>query len=358
VPIPIANTAGKIDSALFDSIIRPRLGRRRAELVVPPASGLDVGVVDIGDGKVLVATTDPFFVWPDFGWERSAWFAVHIIASDCATSGLAPQYMTIDLNLPMTMSRDDLAALWEGVHRECDKLGIAIVTGHTGCYDNCAYPMIGSATMMAIGSSESYVTPAMATVGDRVIVTKGAAIETTALLGVAHYDHVASHLGKATAESARDLFWKLSVVDDALTAASVGVRANGVTGMHDATERGLWGALFEIAQAAHTGIEIDKDKILVPPVVRDVCSLYNIDPYSSSSEGSLVITCNTDKSGEIIARLADGGIPATIIGELHPLTHGCWVHTGSTKSPLTYPDHDPFWEAFTGDPSDSKKAGT
>jgi hydrogenase expression/formation protein HypE len=353
--IPIAKSAGKIDSALFDSIIRPRLGRKRAELVVPPASGLDVGVVDIGDGKVLVTTTDPFFVWPAYGWERSAWFAVHIIASDCATSGLAPQYMTIDLNLPMSMSRDDLAALWDGVHQECDKLGIAIVTGHTGCYDNCAYPMIGSATMIAIGSSELYVTPAMATVGDHVIVTKGAAIETTALLGVAHYDYVSAQLGGATADNARDLFWKLSVVDDALIAASVGVRANGVTGMHDATERGLWGALYEVAQVANLGIAIDKAKILVPSAVRDVCALYNINPYSSSSEGSLVITSKPHKSSEVIARLADDGIPATIIGELHPLTHGYWVHEGSAKSPLVYPESDPFWEAFTRDTSNGKQ---
>ena len=79
MPIPIATSAGKIDSALFDSIIRPKLGRRRAELVVPPASGLDVGVIDIGNGNVLVTTTDPFFVWPDYGWERSAWFAVHSV---------------------------------------------------------------------------------------------------------------------------------------------------------------------------------------------------------------------------------------------------------------------------------------
>ncbi|MEK7774474.1 MAG: AIR synthase family protein [Candidatus Zixiibacteriota bacterium] len=347
MPIPIATSAGKIDSALFDSIIRPKLGRRRAELVVPPASGLDVGVIDIGNGNVLVTTTDPFFVWPDYGWERSAWFAVHIIASDCATSGLAPQYMTIDLNLPLTMSRDDLAALWTGVHQECDKLGIAIVTGHTGVYDNCAYPMIGSATIMAIGSKESYVTPAMATEGDHVIVTKGAAIETTALLGVAHYDYVSAQLGSKTADQARDLFWKLSVVDDALTAASVGVRGDGVTGMHDATERGLWGALFEVAQASNTGIDIYKEKILLPPAVREVCALYNIDPYSSSSEGSLVITCRSHKSSEVISRLADRDISATVIGELCPAEKGCWVHEGSSKRELTYPERDPFWEAFT-----------
>lgn len=60
----------------------------------------------------MVTTTDPIFVVPPYGWERSGWFAVHILASDAATSGLRPKYITMDLNLPLSINRDQFEVLW------------------------------------------------------------------------------------------------------------------------------------------------------------------------------------------------------------------------------------------------------
>jgi hydrogenase maturation factor len=117
--------------------------------------------------------------------------------------------------------------------------------------------------------------------------------------------------------------------------------------MHDATERGLFGALYEVASVSGNGISIDKEHIPLAPATRDICSLYGIDPYSSSSEGTLVITCVAAKSGDIIRRLSDKGVSAALIGELADSSHGRWVHSGSTKTELVYPGKDPFWGAFT-----------
>src|SRR5947209_6365051 len=104
--------AGKISTGAFRRIIRPHLGARSTAVLVGPENGVDAGIVDLGDGRVMALTTDPFFVLPQYGWERAAWFAVHIIASDACTSGLRPAYLTVDLNLPPEMPDDDLEALW------------------------------------------------------------------------------------------------------------------------------------------------------------------------------------------------------------------------------------------------------
>jgi hydrogenase expression/formation protein HypE len=337
---------GKVSSEIFDEIILPRLGRKRPEILVGPRHGVDVGVVDLGHGQVMVTTTDPIFVVPPYGWERSGWFAVHILASDAATSGIRPSYITMDLNLPLSITRDDFEALWTVMHRECDRIGMAILSGHTGRYEGCEYPMIGGATVIGIGSGDRYVTPEMARPGDVVILTKGAAIEAAGLFAVTFPRRVAERYGEKAAREAEEIFWQMSVVEDALTAVEAGVRENGVTAMHDATECGVWGGLFEVAQASGVGMTIDKDKILVQDAVRKVCDLFGLDPYSSISEGTLIIACRPHKAQEVIRRLGDKGIPANAVGEIVEARQGMRVFEKGTSYELVHPRVDPFWAAF------------
>ena len=145
---------GKISRDVFEKIILAHLGKKRKQVLVGPQHGVDVGIVEIGDGQVMAMTCDPVFIVPQYGWRRAAWFAVHILASDAATSGLPPTYMTVDLNLPLSMTKEDLAKMWLVFAQEAKKLGISIVAGHTGRYAGCHYPMVGGATVMSIGPRE------------------------------------------------------------------------------------------------------------------------------------------------------------------------------------------------------------
>jgi hydrogenase expression/formation protein HypE len=337
---------GKVSADIFDEIILPHLGRKRSEVLVGPQNGVDVGVVDLGNGQVMVTTTDPIFVVPPYGWERSGWFAVHILASDAATSGLAPTHITMDLNLPLSITRDEFEKLWQVMHRECDKIGMAVISGHTGRYEGCEYPMIGGATVICIGSKDKYVTPTMARVGDSIIITKGAAVEASGLFAVTFPQKVAERYGETVAKEAEEIFWQMTVVEDALTAVEAGVRDNGVTAMHDATECGVWGGLFEIAQASKVGVVVDKEKIIVQDVVRKVCDLFSIDPYSSISEGTLIITCRPHKANEVIQRLSNKGILASIVGEVVPMEKGMHYFDNGKEIELVHPKVDPFWVAF------------
>ncbi len=337
---------GKVSSEVFDEVILPHLGKKRSEVIVGPQHGVDVGVVDLGNGQVMVSTTDPVFVVPAYGWERAGWFAIHILASDAATSGLQPDYITIDLNLPLSIKRDELEELWNVMHRECEKIGMSVVTGHTGRYQGCDYPMIGGATVLCVGPKDKYVTPNMAKVGDSIIITKGAAIEATGLFGVTFPHKVAEKYGENVAKEAEDIFWKMTVVEDALTAASVGVRDEGVTAMHDATECGIWGGLEELAQASKVGMTVDKEKIIVKDAVQKVCEMYDIDPFTSISEGTLIITSRPQKANEVVNRLDDKGIEASIVGEVTDADKGLHYFENGKSYNLVHPKVDPFWAAF------------
>jgi len=148
------------------------------------------------------------------------------------------------------MTKNEFELMWSTMHRECEKIGMAVISGHTGRYEGCDYPMIGGATVICIGAKDCYVTPTMARIGDSIIITKGAAVEAAGLFAVTFPQRVAERYGKQIADDAEKIFWQMSVVKDALTAIQVGIRDQGVTAMHDATECGIWGGLYEIAQAS------------------------------------------------------------------------------------------------------------
>ena len=336
---------GKISPQLFDELISTRLGARNEKILVGPQNGVDVGIVEIGD-RVVSFTCDPVFIVPEYGWERAAWFAIHIIASDSVTSGLKPSFLAIDLNLPMEMTGEQLEIMWQTMHRECVKLGISVITGHTGRYENCHYPMVGGATMVGIGNKDEYVTPGLAHIGDKIIITKGPAIEATGIFATMFPELIEREFGKDFNKKAQQIFYKMSVVDDAMTAVGVGVRDSGVTAMHDATECGIWGGLYEIAQAANLGIRVEMEKIVVEDCVPEICRYFGIDPYASISEGTLIISCREHTAGDILKALSRKNIKASIVGELTEARSGMVLVRGGSEQKLEHPIVDPFWRAF------------
>ena len=336
---------GKISPEVFNELIYPRLGAKRKEVLVGPQNGVDVGIVEIGD-KAAALTTDPVFIVPEYGFERAAWFAVHILASDVVTSGLKPTYMAIDLNLPMDITEKQLKIVWGVIDRECKKLGITIICGHTARYENCHYPMVGGATLISVGDKDKYVSPMLISKADKIIITKGPAIEASGIFATMFPNLLREKFGVNFAQKAEGLFYKMSVVEDALTSCSVGVRENGVTAMHDATECGIWGGLYEIAQASGHGLIIDKEKIVIEPCVKEICELFKIDPYKSISEGTLILTCKPHKAEEIVGALSKKGILASIVGEIVDSTQGIILIEDGKERKLEHPRVDPFWDAF------------
>jgi hydrogenase expression/formation protein HypE len=337
---------GKATAELFQQVILRRLGAADADVLEGPRHGVDVGVVRVADGVAMALTADPVFVVPAYGWDRAAWFAVHILASDAATSGLPLRWMAVDLNLPPAVTDQELAALWSAFSRTCDDLGIAVVTGHTARYDGCAWPMVGGATCMALGPADAYVTPTMARPGDRLVVTKGAAIEATALFAATFPDRLAAGVGDETVRAADALFERMTVVPEARVAAAFGLREAGVTSMHDATEGGVVGGLLEVALASEVGLRVDRDAIPVRPEVRAVCDHVGIDPYTSISEGTLIASVVAQRAEAFVGTLSEHGIDAAIVGEVTEEEAGHVLVAGGEEDLLEHPGLDPFWGAF------------
>ena len=250
---------GKISPEIFQEIIYPRLGAKSDKVIVGPQHGVDVGIVEIGN-KAVSITCDPVFIVPEYGWERAAWFAIHIIASDSITSGLKPTYLSIDLNLPMSITKEQLLVMWDVIHKECEKIGINIITGHTARYSDCHYPMVGGATIIGVGELDEYVTPKLAKAGDQIIITKGPAIEASGIFATMLPMTLEKDYGAQFVRKAQEIFYKMSVVEDGTIAVSVGRRDKGVTAMHDATECGIWGGLYEIGQSSGCGVRIESRK--------------------------------------------------------------------------------------------------
>jgi hydrogenase expression/formation protein HypE len=335
---------GKISRAFFENVIAHRLGAKRRDILKGPANGVDVGVVRLPDGRALISTTDPIYIVPPYGWERAAWFAFHILASDLTTSGVAPQYATMDWNLPMDIEDDQIEMMMKVMDREARKYGTAIVTGHTGRYEGCAYPMVGGATFLAVAPRDGWVTSDMARPGNRLLVTKTAALEATAILANTFGEIASRHLSPEKTARAQALFDSMSTVDDALTAvAAAGLRKKGVWAMHDATEGGVRNAAWEMSQAARLGVDVDLTKVPVDPAVAEICQVFGMEPLDAISEGTLLLAVHPDSSERIIARLKRKGILAVDIGAFSKRGGPC-RDRGAAFGP---PERDPFWVAFS-----------
>ncbi len=334
---------GKIDDAAFRAVILRRLGKRDPTVLVPPRAGVDAGVVDLGGGRVLVVAEDPIFTMPRLPLETFGWFTVHIGASDVAVMGVRPRYMTYSLLLPPETGSPDLTVIVDSIHRTARDLGIAIVGGHTGFYPGFAAPTIGGITVFGLARKGEYVTPAGARPGDDVLLTKGPAIETAGLLAALREEELLRSQPAELVERAKSLCFRMSVVADALAAMAAG----GVTAMHDATEGGVIGGLFEIAAASGVGMEVDEALFVYPDEVRMVCEAFGIDPASAIAEGSLLITAKPAFSGRIISGLKRKRIAASVVGRV---VAGRGRRTLRRRDgrvvPLAIPEQDPFWPAF------------
>jgi len=280
---------GKFPLDLIEKIVYPRLGAHRPEILVGPGHGRDNAVIRLGHNQVLVATADPLSMIPALGGQDSAWLSVNLLASDLATCGFPPQFMIVNLCLPPSMSDNEFEEYWSAFHNECKKLGIAILGGHTGRY--VAY-------------------------------------------------------GSAFLKRAQSYFHQFSVVEDALTAASAGLRDEGVTAMHDVTEGGLLGALYELSEASKIGLEIELSDVIVTEEAKLVCDLFNIDPYSTLSEGTLIISVKPEKAQKVLQALKLKRVKSEVIGKVTDLRDGRWVKRNGVREALKKPSVDPYWEAY------------
>lgn len=334
---------GKLDTDSFEKFIFPYLGVESPRVLLGPRHGVDAAVIALDDApagmrRVMAVAEDPTFGMPVL-LSNLGWAIVHICASDVAVIGIKPQFLSICLLLPPETEPAVLENIWRQVDAECKKLGIAIVGGHTGVYPGIAYPLNGGCTVWGFGNERELTPASAAKPGDVLVVTKGPAIEAAAILALQAEAELKGKLGTELVGRAKELFYQMTVVPDALLCRGY-ARA-----MHDATEGGLLGGVYEMAEASGAGVTVYEEKIVTLDEVKQVCAYFEIDPLVAISEGTLVAAVPPEKVDELKAAASRDGLPLYEIGEFTKGTRR-FVRRNGKEEPLLPVKEDPFWQAY------------
>ncbi|MDT0642656.1 AIR synthase family protein [Zunongwangia sp. F363] len=337
---------GKIENDVFEEVIFHNCGFPRKEVSVGPGFGVDVSLVDLPNGLAMAATSDPLSLIPSLGLEESAWLSVHLMANDMATTGFAPMYAQFVLNLPGNFPQEDFKIYWEYIHKFCKDIGTAITGGHTGFIEGQNSTIAGGGTFTTIAPKKDILVSKNAAPGDVILVTKTCAISSSSILGMSFPETVKNKLGKEVFEESCKMFYETSSLKDALTAAGKDEKHKDVTAMHDVTEGGVLGAIYELTKACGHGARIENDLLPIGHTQKEICRLFSIDPRFSIGAGSMIITCKKGTENEVIDRLKKENIACTAVGEITEKEDGIkLIEDGETRD-LPYFEQDPYWAAF------------
>ncbi len=323
---------GKLPPEIMTKYLFGMTGARSGRVVVEPSLGLDFGVVRLGGGRskrrFLIVSSDPITGVR----ERAGWYAVNVSANDVATSGNRPEFMQSVILLPEDASEEEVRELSSDMHRTAKGLGISIVGGHTELTPGLHRPIV---VTTAFAVSDAYVTAAGAKEGDTLMMTKTAGVEGTAILGTdARFNQ---GLERGTVAAATKYFERLSVVEEAVSAYQTGF----VRAMHDCTEGGVLGALYEMATASGLGLELAESDIPVSRETRRVCSALQVDPLKLISSGTLLVAVEKGREAVVSQAVASIGSNVTPIGRFKK--GKVFIERGAKKVAVTGPPKDEIW---------------
>jgi len=294
---------GKLPPALLTKYVLDMTGAPSEELVVRPGVGLDFGVVKLRS-RYLIVSSDPVTGVA----KKAGWHAVIVSANDVATSGNRAGFMQSVILLPERVDEGAVRELTSKMADAARRLGITIVGGHTEVTPGLGRPIVMT-TAFAI--ARSFITAGGAKAGDTLMMTKSAGIEGTALLA-----EEAARRGVAptTVRRASRFFERMVVVDEAEKAFQTGV----VHAMHDCTEGGVLGAVYEMSVASRVGLEVHEGEIPVASETRAVCAVFGVDPLKLIGSGALLMAVEGGKEERVKSALDPLGIPVTSIGRFRP----------------------------------------
>jgi len=342
----MAEKLGKIDHHLFEDFIQDKCGANRNEVAVKPGFGVDVSVVDLPGDMAMALTSDPLSLIPTLGLKESAWLSVQLMANDMATTGFSPMYGQLVLNLPAEFSREDFKIYWDYIHEFCEDIGIAITGGHTGFIEGQNSTIAGGGTLITVAPKKDILTVKNASAGDSILVTKTCALSSAAILAMSFPETVIDKIGKEKHKEACDSFYQTSSLQDALIAAGKNREHQDITAMHDVTEGGVLGAIYELAEASQNGALIFNQNLPVNDLQKDICTIFSLDPRFCIGAGSMIITCKKDAAKTLISRLEKENIPCAEVGELTAREKGIKLKEGDEMKDLIYYEEDPYWAAF------------
>jgi len=333
---------GKPSPTRLKKLLADSFGAPHAKVLVGPGTGLDAAILELEDGRVMAVAEDPIFPAPGLPLEIMGWFTVHIGASDVAVTGVKPQFMTYTLLLPGACPEAEARTIITSISDTARDLGITILGGHTGWYDAVTVPTVGGVAVWGFAEADRWISPGGAQDGDVILMTKGPSIEATALLAILYRDRLRDHVAPELLERACARADQITVVKDALTAYAAG----GVHAMHDATEGGVIGGLWEMASSSGLGLSCDFDAIPVPADIAAVSGALGFDPWAAISEGTLLAAVVPAATDGVTAALSAAGLATHRLGRFEAAAKTLTARREGRVVELQEPQEDPFWALF------------
>lgn len=325
--------AGKVPPHILERVVFARLGVRRPDVLVHARLGEDSAVIDFGQYACVVSTDPITGAGANIGW-----LAVHVACNDVAANGAEPIGVLATLLLPEGTDEAEVGRIMADIHRAAVELGIEVLGGHSEITPGIPVAIL-SFTAIGRVPKENLVTSSGARPGDEVILTKSAALEGTAILATDFADYLRNKVPAAILRRAQELIKRISVVKEGVIAAR-----NGATAMHDVTEGGVVGALFELAAASGVGLEIRAESIPVLPETQQIAAIFGADPLRLVSSGAMLITAPS--GSRMVEALSANGVPATVIGQV---TNGKrYLLVGGQHVELRPPERDELWRVLEG----------
>ena len=295
---------GKVPESVLKRSVIKQIKTRRPEVLKGASVGEDCAAIELKDNEVFVLSTDPITgTANDCGR-----LAVHITANDLASAGAEPVGIMLTVLLPESTEEADIKALMKEVEEACAELNIQIVGGHTEITNVVNQPVI-SVTGVGKTNKDAFVATGNAIPGDDVVITKWIGLEGTAIIAKDKEEELKGRFPAPFVDGAKDFLKYISVVPEAAVAVK-----HGVSAMHDVTEGGIYGALWEIAEASKVGLEIDLKSIPIKQETVEICDYCSINPYGLISSGCMLIT--TANGHDLVRELNKEGISATVIGKV------------------------------------------
>ncbi|MGI6559623.1 MAG: AIR synthase family protein [Limnochordia bacterium] len=320
---------GKLPAEQLHALVLGRLGKRRDDVLLRPAVGEDSAVIDFGD-EVCVISSDPI----TGAGARLGELAVHVSCNDIAANGARPVGVQVVLLLPESFPEVELAVLMEHIDKAAGDLGIEVLGGHTEITSKVREPLI-VVTALGRAPRHGFISSSGARPGDDLVISKGISIEGTAILASDFAALLRPLVGEEVIARSQEYWSQISVVPEGRIGA-----AHGVSAMHDVTEGGLYGALWEMAEASKAGLAVWRDRVPIREETALICQHLGLDPLGLISSGTMLFA--TPRGEELVDALAAEGIEGAIIGQV---TDGPRVIHGRAGEEriLEGPGEDELW---------------
>ncbi len=327
---------GKLDSDVLKRIVIDKITYRRPEVKVRAGVGEDCAVVDFGEYECAISTDPITADVKDIGR-----LSIHISCNDIASNGIEPLGITLACMLPPGTTEEDIETIMGQAGQAAKDAGVEIIGGHTEITPVVTQPVIVS-TAFGRGVAGQSASARDMKPGDVIILTKNAGLEGTGIIAADREEELAEFLDADEIRRAHDMLRRVSVIREGVIAGKI-----GTAGMHDVTEGGIYGAIWEMCQIAGLGCEIREEAIFVDPVTRKIADHYGIDPYRLISSGCMLIVASPEHGEQIVAHCEEAGIPTAVIGTVCDADHGLvTVAADGAQSEIAPPGPDELYKVI------------